>query len=123
LAEAVLGIPLEAAVFLILLPFIIYALVKGFRSRPDAMAISNDKVWLFTEVLYNRSRKKFGYGALYEIPKSEIRKAWNFQLFTLKFKVPRQLTVKHRQGFFMRLNKYYKNNPIGLGEAKRKLFG
>ena len=122
-AEIFFGIPLDVAFALVLIPFFVYAFIKGFRSRPDAIAISDDKVWLFSDVVYNRSKKKFGFDELYEIPKSDIKKCWNFQLFTLKFKVPKQITVKHRQGLFMRLDKYYERNTIGVGEAKKQLFG
>jgi len=116
-------ISLETAIVLMLLPFFIYSFIKGVRSRPDAMAISDHKIWLFTDVLYNSKTKTWGFGELYEIAKDEIKRGWVFQRFTIKFKVPGKIKVKHQQNIFMRIAKYYHHNPVGIGEAKKLLYG
>lgn len=118
-----LGVEMDVAIGLVAVPFILYALIRGIRGRPDAMAISDDKVWLYTDVVYDRGKKTFSFDEVYEIPKGDIKRCWNFQFFTIKFKVPRQITVKHQQSFFMTLAKYYQHNPINIGAAKQLLFG
>lgn len=118
-----LDLNIEQAIGLLLLPFVIYALIKGARTRPDAMAISNDTVWLLTDVVYNKKSDTWGYDERYEIPRSDLQKSWVLQRYQVKFKVPKQLRVSLRQHIFMQLGKHYKHNPIGTTEAKKLLWG
>ena len=73
-------------------------------------------------MLYNAKTKTWGYDELLEIALNEIKKAWTFQLFTVKFKVPGKLSIKHQQSLFMKVGKYYTHNPVNIGAAKKLLF-
>ncbi len=117
-----IDMPLDTAIVLVLIPFVLYSFIKGIRARPDAMAISDNKVWLFTDVLYNSKTKTWGFDDLYEIAKKDLKRGWVFQRFTIKFKVPGKIKVKHQQNVFMRIAKYYQHNPITTTEAKKLLY-
>lgn len=99
------------------------AFLKGYRNSADALAISNQNVYLFKEVIFNKKTGTFTFNNAYKAGRNELKKKFIFQLFgsAMRFKAGDITCIAAKPGRG-KAQHYGPGNVISVKEAKRLLF-
>lgn len=121
LVLAVAGIDLGLIFAMIFIPFAIYAVIKGFRSRPDCFAVTPSQFVVLEGVTFNRNTDRFSFNRALVAERSDVKKLFTFGFGALKVRLGPKAKASLQQSLFTRVQKHYPEG-MRIGAFRRKVF-